>query len=133
MDENKATLEVALAIIRREGEWLVSRRSAGRVFAGDWEFPGGKVEGGETVLEAAAREAREEVGLEVEPAKVLGTVTTAYGGRDVRLHLVACRWIGGEPGVVSSGVDAVRWVDGPTLRSLRMPPANRQVLARLGV
>ena len=60
-------IEVALALLERRGRWLVTRRAEGRIFAGQWEFPGGKIEPGESPEQAAVRELREETGLVAEP------------------------------------------------------------------
>ena len=62
-------VEVAAAVIERpDGSFLMARRPEGKVYAGWWEFPGGKVEAGETARHALDRELREELGIEVESA-----------------------------------------------------------------
>lgn len=63
---------VAVGVLQRaDGAFLLTSRPAGKVYAGYWEFPGGKVERGESVEQALARELNEEIGLDVDPARVL--------------------------------------------------------------
>ncbi len=124
-------VQIALAIIRHQGRWLVSRRGAGRVFAGLWEFPGGRVEGAETPAQAAVRETREETGLQVEATEDLGCVRTAHAGRVFAMHLIACRVVDGKAAACSPAVDEIAWVTDDELRALPMPPANQHILARI--
>lgn len=124
-------VHVALGLVRRGDRWLVARRAGGRVFAGLWEFPGGRIEPGESVAEAAVREVREEVGLAVEAVTDRGEVTTAHAGQTVVLHLVECRPIRGETSAGRSAVTEVRWVRTADLGELAMPPANSEILALL--
>lgn len=125
------TLQVALALIHDDRGWLVSRRSAGRIFAGLWEFPGGKIGPRETPQSAAVRETREETGLLVEPLGSLGEVEDAHGGKRVRLHLILCRPLSGEAAARDPAVDEVHWVSLEELEKLPMPPVNAQIIARL--
>lgn len=122
---------VALGLVERQGCWLVTRRSAGRVFAGLWEFPGGKVEPGESAVAAVVREVSEETGLAVEAVDDLGVVDTLHGGEVVALRLIVCRAGEGEPAARDLAVDAVQWVRTEELAGLPMPPANREVIRRL--
>jgi mutator protein MutT len=123
--------DVALALIGGERGWLVSRRSAGRIFAGLWEFPGGKVEAGETAETAAVREAFEETGLRVEAVGGLGVLHTEHSGGRVALHLVHCRVVDGEAAVCDAAVAEVRWVNMTELEALAMPPVNAEIIAWL--
>ncbi len=124
-------VQIALALVERDGLWLVSRRSSGRIFAGLWEFPGGKLAVGESPSAAAAREAWEETGLSVEPVADLGHVETRHDDRIVILHLIRCRAVGGHARPSDPAVDDVRWVSPAELRTLPMPPANARILERL--
>jgi len=120
-------------LVSRQGRWLVTRRSEGRVFGGYWEFPGGGIEGGESAFEAAVRETREEAGLVVEPVETLGRVQTSHGGQRVTLHLIRCRPVAGEPRPASPAVADVRWVSLAELRQLPMPPANDEIRRRIAL
>lgn len=126
-------LQIALAIIGRGGEWLVSKRASGRVFAGLWEFPGGRVEPGETPESAAVREAVEETGLLVEAVKRLEPVVTHHSGTTVRLIPVLCDWRTGEPRPSDPAVTEVRWVTAEELQELEMPPANGAIVKRIAL
>jgi mutator protein MutT len=124
-------VDVALALVRGVRGWLVTRRSAGRVFAGLWEFPGGRIDIGETPYEAAVRETAEETGLTVEAVAAVGKIETAHAGGRVVLHLVHCRVVSGEAGVCDTAVEEVRWVSMSELEALPMPPVNAEIIARL--
>jgi 8-oxo-dGTP diphosphatase len=91
-------VDVAAAVIEREdGSFLLTRRPAGKVYAGYWEFPGGKVEPGEKVTEALARELHEELGIDVEVAYPWITRIYTYPHAMVKLHFQrVVRW-SGEP------------------------------------
>jgi len=67
----RAAVEVAVGIlIRPDGRFLLTSRPPGKVYAGYWEFPGGKLEPGESVEQALARELHEELGVEIDPAAI---------------------------------------------------------------
>ena len=124
-------VNVALALIESQGRWLVSRRASGRIFAGLWEFPGGKIETGETPARAAVREVREETSLEVDPVGELDPIVTEQAGQGVVLHLVRCQVRAGRPRANSPAIDEVRFATLGELADLPMPPANAAILARL--
>ena len=124
-------VHVGLGLVRRGDFWLVGRRASGRVFAGLWEFPGGRIEPVESPADAAIREVREETGLVVEAVADRGQVATAHAGRSVVLHLVECRPVRGEASATSPAVTEVRWVRTTALRNLEMPPANAEILTLL--
>ncbi|MCL4800712.1 MAG: Nudix family hydrolase, partial [Burkholderiales bacterium] len=126
-------VDVAVAVlVRPDATVLLARRPAGKVYAGYWEFPGGKVEAGEAVEHALARELAEELGVEVERAYPWITRVFEYEHATVRLHfhrVVAWR---GEPhcreheGIVWQRVDAltvapVLPANGPVLKALALP------------
>jgi 8-oxo-dGTP diphosphatase len=91
-----------------------------------WEFPGGKVEAGETPRRALQRECREELGVECAPGRKLLSLTHYYTVFEVRLHAYVCPEPDGLP------QDAVhRWVPLAEIAGYPMPSANRQVLQRL--
>ena len=118
------TVDVALAIVVREGRVLVARREPGSHLEGLWEFPGGKIEPGEEPHAAALRELREETGLEAQDAEPLNIFHYAYPDRDVRLHAFVVRDARGEPG-------RWEWVERGSLEALPMPEANRAILRAL--
>lgn len=88
---------VAAALIRDRQRFLLTRRPEGRHGAGFWEFPGGKVEPGESGPEALIRELREELGIGVSVGALFRTLTHAYEDRRVELHFFEAEVIDGRP------------------------------------
>ncbi len=85
--ENPKIVEVAAAVLQREdGSFLLAQRPSGKIWAGYWEFPGGKIEPGETPYHALVRELREELGIEVTTAYPWITRVFAYPHATVRLN-----------------------------------------------
>lgn len=122
---------VAAALVDREGRVLLQQRAAGRQMAGLWEFPGGKVEPGETPEAALARELAEELGIAVaETALVPACFASApLGERHMILLLYICRAWRGEP--VALDAVALRWERPAAMRGLAMPPADAPLIALL--
>jgi 8-oxo-dGTP diphosphatase len=129
--KTKPQTPVALALVVRDGLWLVGRRRSSDAFDGLWEFPGGKIREGESASQAAVRECAEELSLAVEPIEALPVVEHDYGDRVVCLHPVLCHPHHGKPIPNDEAVSEARWVDEPTLRSLEMPAANRKIIPLL--
>ena len=90
-DTQPRVVPIAIAVVEHEGKFLIGRREEGTVLAGLWEFPGGKVEAGETSQVAAARECLEETGLEVEVGPAYPAVVHQYDHARVHLEFFACR------------------------------------------
>lgn len=122
---------VAAALVDARGRVLVQRRPAGRAMAGLWEFPGGKLEGGETPEAALARELGEELGVAVEPAAAepLAFASAALGERRLLLLLYLVERWSGEPRALDA--DALLWAEPAALRDLAMPPADLPLIAPL--
>jgi A/G-specific adenine glycosylase len=108
-------IEVVVAVIEKDGRFLLQQRPAGGLLAGLWEFPGGKVEPGEGLVPALRREIREELGIKIEDVRRLTTVRHAYTRFEVTLHAYRCHIRNEEfkPGTRR------RWV---TLRAIRTYP-----------
>jgi 8-oxo-dGTP diphosphatase len=84
---DRPEVQVAVGVLIREDGWfLLTSRPSGKPYAGYWEFPGGKVEQGETTLQALCRELREEIGIEVQTAVAWKVEVVDYPHSLVRLH-----------------------------------------------
>ena len=119
------TLAVVAAVLEENGAFLVTRRPEGVHLAGLWEFPGGKVDAGETHAAALRREIREELGVDAQVHDLLFEVTDDYPDRSVALFFYRCT-LTGEP-VARLGQE-MRWVLREELRSLGFPPADEQLI-----
>ena len=137
-----APVDVAVAVLSRDdGRVLLARRPASKVYAGYWEFPGGKVEPDEPVDDALAREVREELGAEIERAFPWITRVFTYPHATVRLHFYRVLAWRGEPRAVEH--EALSWerpgsvmvapllpANGPVLRGLMLP--HEYAISRAG-
>ncbi|MGN6389227.1 MAG: NUDIX domain-containing protein [Burkholderiaceae bacterium] len=93
-----APTDVAVGILMRQnGDVLLAQRPPGKPYAGYWEFPGGKLERGETVIEALQRELMEELGVAIQDAEPWCCVEHRYPHAHVRLHFCISRDWRGEP------------------------------------
>jgi len=119
---------VAIALICRDDRWLVQRRREGGHLAGTWEFPGGKVESGESVEAALVREVAEEVGIMVATLHPLPVIDHDYGDRRVTLHPFLCSATGG---AVGREGQSLCWLTVKELSRLEIPAANRVLLPQM--
>ena len=120
---------VAAAVIERGGKVLLAQRPQGKVYAGYWEFPGGKLEPPETPRDALVRELREELGLHVRDASPWLVQRYVYPHANVELHFFRVRAFDGEP--VGYDGQAFAWQDPFAIDVAPLLPANTRVLAAL--
>ena len=122
--------QVAVGIVAdQRGRVLIQRRPYKGLLGGLWEFPGGKVEPGETVEQALRRELREEQGLHVEQVRALEPVDHAYTHFKVTLHAHTCLLKSMDPRAGEG--QPRRWVVPAELPTLPMPRGNRKILEQL--
>ena len=121
-------LVVAAALIDADGRVLLAQRPAGKAHAGLWEFPGGKVDPGETPEAALIRELGEELGISVAAACLApgSFASEPAADRQLLLLLYACRKWQGVPRAIEAA--ALRWVRPVDMHALAMPPADRSMI-----
>ncbi len=117
---------VVAAAIKKNGRYLLGRRPESGMLGGLWEFPGGKVEPGETHHEALRREIREELGGEVNVGAHVATVDHAYSHLTVTIHLYQCEWLSDKPKTLYH--DALKWVSRKQFNQYAFPKANLKFL-----
>lgn len=120
---------VALALVHRDGRWLVARRLADAHLGGLWEFPGGKTEAGESPEAAALRELMEECHVRAVAYRKLPPFVVEYADRTVELNPVLCEWESGDG--LSIENEECRWVTLSELRKLEMPAVNAEIIREL--
>lgn len=119
----------AVALIDSDGRVLLAERPEGKIFDGYWEFPGGKIETGETPEAALVRELDEELGVDTKDSCLapLGFVSHPYDTHHMVLLLYVCRKWSGRPQPKEGG--QLKWVAPARLRDFEMPPANKELIS----
>lgn len=121
-------IQVAAGLILDEaGRLLACRRPEGKHLGGKWEFPGGKVEDGESPAAALVRELEEELGVTVETGRALSPVDWDYGRGLIRLHPFVCRIVAGK--LHPHEHSEIRWCEPDELPALDWAEADLPVLA----
>jgi 8-oxo-dGTP diphosphatase len=119
-------IPVVTGLMMKNGEVLLGQRPKGNSLPGQWEFPGGKIELGESPEQALQRELREELGIEAEIGQLKVANTHSYGDRGVLLLFYEVPFWKGEP--KPSHHEQLRWVNPKELLTLEIPDANRRIL-----
>jgi mutator protein MutT len=120
---------VGVGVIWNGQKLLIDRRLPTGSLPGMWEFPGGKIEAGESVSDCIAREILEELGLNIAVGAELITIDHSYPSFDIQLIVHHCQFLGGEPQLMAC--DEVRWVTVAELTDYEIPAANAAIVARL--
>jgi len=131
LTEKPLLLVVACALVDADRRVLIAQRPEGKSMAGLWEFPGGKVEAGETPEAALIRELREELGIETKEACLapISFASHAYESIHLLMPLYVCRKWQGTPQAREH--IALKWVRPQALRDYPMPPADEPLIAAL--
>jgi mutator protein MutT len=125
----KNQIDVAAALIFRDGKILIAQRHADSHLGGLWEFPGGKRERNETFEQCLVREIREELGVEISANKLFEEIVHAYPNKTVRLKFFSCRLVHGEPQPL--GCAALKWIGESELDNYKFPDADAKLLLKL--
>jgi 8-oxo-dGTP diphosphatase len=129
MTEKKPIIRVVAAAIERSNQYLITQRRATAVLPLLWEFPGGKVEPGESDPAALIREIKSRLDVTVEVGLLLSAVRKEYTNYTVDLHLYSCSIVEGEPR--AAAVNTFRWATVQEFDSLQFTPADQESMDRL--
>lgn len=119
-------IQVTAAIIQRDRKLLLCQRPKGKRCELLWEFPGGKIELGETPEECLARECYEELGIVIETEKLIGEVEYTYPDITVNIYFYLCKLVDGEP--VCYEHNNIKWFTVDELLKLPLCPADNKML-----
>jgi len=122
-------VEVAAALIFREGKLLITQRHATAHLGGLWEFPGGKREPGETYEACLVREIREELGVQIIVGECLAEVSHEYPEKRLHLKFFHATLTSGEPQPLDCA--ALQWITRDVLDDFAFPEADRQLVTKL--
>lgn len=121
---------IGVAVINdRQGKILIDRRRKSGEMGGLWEFPGGKIEPGETVIECIQREVKEELDIQISVGDRLTTITHTYETFKVTLYVHDCQYISGTPQTIEC--DEIHWVKPAQMNQYQFPQANIQIIQLL--
>lgn len=131
MEGVRKTIEAVAAVIERDGKFLITKRLETSPMGHCWEFPGGKIEPGETIEACAVRECLEEIDVTVEPVRRLQDPWYDYPHGRIHLHFVLCRIVSGEPRPIECR--EVKWIAPDQFADFEFPPADVGVIESLGL
>lgn len=123
------TIRVVCAVVERDGRYLITQRRATAVLPLLWEFPGGRVESGESDADALKREVRWRLGVDVEVGQLISYVHHPYERYAVDLYLYECRLLGGEPH--AERVSDFRWAQSSEFEQYPFTPADEASVSQL--
>lgn len=119
--------QIGVALIsNQQGKILIDRRKTQGEMGGLWEFPGGKIEVGETIEECIKREIKEELGIEIIVGNHVVTISHRYEKFIVTLYVHDCQHLSGEPQALEC--DEILWVKSSELNQYQFPQANTQII-----
>lgn len=121
-----SAVQVSCAIIESAGKVLVAKRAAGKALAGMWEFPGGKIDPGESAKNCLRREIEEELGCLIEVGAALSPVFHAYSGGSIELIPFRCSLVSGTPQALEH--EEITWLEPSAIREIDLAAADEPVL-----
>lgn len=125
----KKQVHVAVGVIKKGSEIFIAKRHDSQHQGGKWEFPGGKVEVGETVTQALARELKEEIGIDVKSSTPFLEIHHDYTDKSVHLDIHLVEEFDGEARHLEG--QAYKWVSITDLNNYAFPAANAVIIEKL--
>ena len=122
---------IVIGLVRRGDCFLIQKRPESGLLGGLWEFPGGKIEAGESGEEALLREIKEETGLDVDLGKKIGTINHAYTHFKITMSAWFCDWVGGE--AQTNAASENKWIPLADINKYAFPKANLKVLELISI
>jgi 8-oxo-dGTP diphosphatase len=126
---SKRTVRVVAALIADEGRYLITQRRSTAVLPNLWEFPGGRVEVGESDAQALAREIAERLGVKIDVGQMISFVSHPYEHYNVDLYLYECVLVTRE--LTTLGVQAFRWIRSDQFDQFAFAPADEASMSQL--
>ena len=120
-------IDVVAVVIQKDGKYLVAQKPVSK--GGDWEFPGGKVEAGESLAQALVREIREELGVEVQPQDVLAAHSIVIQGKTYNIHFISATLLSSDFKLLEH--QAHRWVTKAQLKAIPMSVADLEFVKHI--
>lgn len=124
----KTRIKVSAAVIVKDGKVLLAKRAEGTPLAGLWEFPGGKVEKGEDFFSCIKRELKEELGLNINPKRILQVIEEDQNKQIIEIAFIECNIEGALPPPEST---SICWVTLDELLSVEMPLPDQRFVQSL--
>jgi len=121
--------DVTAAVIRKNGRLLIAQRPLGGRLGGLWEFPGGKVEAGETLPQCLRREIKEELGLRIKVGKPITSIDHAYTHFKITLHAFECELVSGRPQALQ--VQDFKWVRMSELKRYAFAKTDLRIISAI--
>lgn len=125
------TIRVVAAVVEKDGRYLITQRRATAVLPLMWEFPGGKVEAGETDQTALERELLHRLGVQIDVGKLISFVSHPYEHYVVDLFLYECRLSSPESALEPRAVNAFKWVASSEFDQYPFTPADEASMNKL--
>ncbi len=123
------TIPISVGVVQKNGKYLITQRASEGLLGGLWEFPGGKINAGETASHACIREIVEETGLVVDVISHLTRVKHAYTHFKIEMDVFSCRWVSGD--VRLNGPVDFRWISLDEIPNYPFPGANHKFIPLL--